>query len=223
MWSSPDVLKHVKEETDLKLSSLLRELSFNMMGDPIGEYEHVPQGKYQKIIIRDANDSILMNKLEELAHSAKEYNMLQDLEKKSSLAAFYQYDNVSYYPLILLVNKIGSNSDYTQDNFPKTYKMLSKADVISLMKESDMNYAVTMKEVSSPDALKEIMTSYFSSLSDSSTAVDKWLNLNIPTHDFTDVDQTELYALLISEIGESTLIDYISRLDVYRRRGEEDV
>lgn len=223
MWSSPDVLKHVKEETDLKLSSLLRVLSFNVMGEPIGEYEHVPQGKYQKITFRDVSDSILMNSLEELVHTAKEYPMLPDLDKKSPLAAYYQYDNVTYFPLILLVNKIGTNADYTQSNFSDTYKMLSKANVISLMKHADMDYAVTMKEVANPDALKEIMTAYFTSLSDSSTAVDKWLNLNIPTHDFTDVEKTDLYQLLVSEIGESALIEYISRLDVYRRRGEEDV
>lgn len=220
MWSSPDVRDHVKEETDFRIGRILTSVLFSSNTKNVGDYEYVYAGKYNALQIPDISSDELMKRMEELVSISKEYTFVNDANYKSSIIANSRYGSVLLYQMVLFVNKLSSNAQFTTDNLKKLY-LMDKDQMNEFLISQKHRSPRTLKKVSNVDDYKDLLEKIAINSSDPEVALDDWLNAKIKNFDFTDIQENPLYQKLLDDVGEERIVELITKLVKYKKRAGE--
>lgn len=218
MWNSPDIRDHVKEESDFRIGKMIDRLKFESETREIGDYEYVYTGEYIYLDIPDISAEKIMEKVNQMIDLSEKYDFQPESDYRSPEVAYGKYNNVTFFPFILLINKIPTNARFKSDIYPKL-RLLSEEQIRDILIPKTGRSSHTAKVVENPETYEEIYNNYIKNATDPDTAVDDWLNIKISNFDFTDVQNTNLFQKLKDTIGEEKLLKYISKMDKYKKKG----
>lgn len=215
MWTSPDIREHVKEESDFRVGKVIDTLKIEATARTVEDYKYVYVGDYMIYInVPDVSISLLLDKINQIVETTKEYDLTSDMDYKSPVVAYEEYNNTTFFLLILLLNKIATNANFRSEYYPKI-KMLTDEQIKDILISGKIINSYTAKEITSPEEFIEIYNEYIKNANDPETAVDDWLNIKIPNFDFTNIQDTPEFKKLEEEIGHDKLINYIYILSKY--------
>lgn len=217
MWGSPDIRDHVKEQTDFRLGNVLNYYLFNARTDSVGEYDYVYAGEYDEVIVPDISANNLVNKLQELLNSADIMPFTSEANYQSSNIAYVRYNNVTLYQLILFLNRISNNADFNDDNL-KTLYLLTQNQVNEFLLNRNNKPPRTARRIDTVEDFGNLLHKINMNNADPTKAVDDWLNVKITNTDFTDIQKTPFYQLLVDTYGEKFITNLVTQLDKYVRR-----
>ncbi len=217
MWNSPDIRDHVKEESDFRIGKMIDRLTFESKTKEIGDYEYVYTSTYVNMEIPDISAEKIVEKVNQMIDLAEEYDFQPESDYRAPEVAYGKYNNVTFFPFVLLVNKIPSNARFKSDIYPKL-KLLSEEQIREILIPKAGKAPHTVKPIDNPEEFEKIYNDYIKDVQDPNTAIDDWLNIRIPNFDFTDVQNTNLFKKLVDTIGEEKVLEYISKLDKYQRK-----
>jgi hypothetical protein len=218
MWNSPDIRDHVNEESDFRIGKLINRLTFESETREIGDYEYTYTGEYTYLDIPDISAEKIMEKVNQMTDLADEYDFKSDSDYRSPEVAYGKYNNVTFYPFILLINKIPTNARFKSDIYPKL-KLLSEEQIRDILIPKSSNKSHTAKRVESTEEFERIYNDNIKKSTDPESAIDDWLKIKIPNFDFSNIQNTKAYEKLKNEIGETKLLEYIKKMDKYHKKG----
>jgi len=218
MWSSPDIKDHVKETSDFRIKNFTKYLKFKTNTQTVGEYEHVNVGDYLNLIVPDVSSTtVLIQKLSELLDSSTSYEFIPAADYQTPNIAAFRYDNTTLFPILLFLNNVMSNADFTSDK-------LTNVNIINKNKLRDIIMDVTelnehtIKEVQSQEEFDELESKCIETANETDIGIEEWLNIKVTNHNFTGVQDTPLYQKLVDEYGEKTIKTLITKLTKYRKQ-----
>jgi len=218
MWTSPDIREHVKEESDFRIGKVIEKLTIEATGKSVEEYKYVYVGDSLTYLnVPDISISFLLDKIDQVVETTKQYNMSPDMDYKSPVLAYDEYNNITFFILVLLLNKIATNANFRSDYYPNI-KLLSNEQIKDILISKKQSNSYTAKEITSPEEFIEIYEEYIKNGKDPETSIDNWLNIKIPNFDFTDIQNTPAFKKLVDEIGLDKLTQYVYILSKYIKK-----
>ncbi len=217
MWRSPDIREHVKEHTDFRMGNVLNYHKFNAKTDSVGEYDYVYAGEYNELIVPDISADHLMVRLTEMINKADILKFESEANYQSPIISNLRYSNVLLYQFVLFLNRLSSNADFTIEKL-KNILLLTQDQVNEFLLNKNKKSPRTLRKVENVKTYEELVDKMENNSEDPQQAVDDWLNIKIPTANFTDIQDTPFYQLLVSEFGEKFVTNLVTLLDKYEKR-----
>jgi hypothetical protein len=219
MWESPDVVDHIEERTDYRLHNLFEKLIINSEKDYIGEYKYDTTGEtVTKLEIYDVSCPALMNNYQELQDMSSVYTMTYKDNYTTPQIAYDQYKNITLNSLVLLMNRMYSNSEFVMDS-SEEFKMLEPQDVTNLIMRIDKNdVAHTVHEVQDPEEYAQHIKEMNQKRDDHDPILDRLFS-NRFNQELKDVEKTLGYKRLCYEIGEDKVKENLMKLTSYYKKG----
>ncbi len=217
MWKSPDIREHVKEETDFRMGNVINYQRFNARTDSVGDYDYVYAGEYNELIIPDISADQLMVRLTEMMNKADMLQFEADANYQSPIISNLRYSNVLLYQFVLFLNRLATNADFTIDKL-KNILLLTQEQVNEFLLNKNKKSPRTLRKVENVKTYEELLDKMKKNSEDPQQAIDDWLNIKIPTSDFTNIQDTPFYKLLVSEYGEKFVTNLVTLLDKYEKR-----
>ena len=209
MWESPDVANHINERTDYRLHNLFEKLIINAEQEYVGDYKYDTTGEsITKLEIYDVSCPALMEKYEELRDMAYTYEMTYKDNYQTPSIAYDQYQNVTLNSLILLMNRMYSNSEFVMDS-SEEYKMLESKDVTNLILKIDDQDAQAVNEVTDPDEYANHLKRLTQKRDDHNPVLDRLFS-NRFNKQLKDVENSLGYQQLCHELGDDEVKKRIS-------------
>lgn len=217
MWESPDVANHINERTDYRLHNLFEKLIINAEQEYVGDYKYDTTGEsITKLEIYDVSCPALMEKYEELRDMAYTYEMTYKDNYQTPSIAYDQYQNVTLNSLILLMNRMYSNSEFVMDS-SEEYKMLESKDVTNLILKIDDQDAQAVNEVTDPDEYANHLKRLTQKRDDHNPVLDRLFS-NRFNKQLKDVENSLGYQQLCHELGDDEVKKRIMKLTSYYKK-----
>lgn len=217
MWASPDIKEHVKEDSDFRIGKVIKRFSADSNNKNVGDFKYVMAGRYTYMSIPDLSPDEFFVKLREVATSdGEKYNFSDSSEYRTAAIADANYHNSAMFPVILLTNDLFSNSDFNKTNLPEVV-MLSQQKVSDIILQQTNNYSRTIKEFSGADQQKVVDDSLKIAKHEEDDNIITWMNTKVPNHDFNILKDNPMADYILNTVGADTLVDYVTRIDKYRR------
>jgi hypothetical protein len=121
------------------------------------------------------------------------------------------------YQFVLFLNRLSSNADFTIEKL-KNILLLTQDQVNEFLLNKNKKSPRTLRKVENVKTYEELVDKMENNSEDPQQAVDDWLNIKIPTANFTDIQDTPFYQLLVSEFGEKFVTNLVTLLDKYEKR-----
>jgi len=217
MWKSPNIRDHVKEYTDFRLGNMINYYRFNARIDSVGEYDYVYTGKYDELIIPDISTDYLVTRLSELVNKADVLKFEPEIDYQSVSLSHIRYNNILLYQIILFLNSVSSNALFTSDNLKKLL-LLTQQQLNEFLLDKNKKSPRTLKKIENVTSYEELVTKQEKNSEDPQQNVDDWLNKKITNNVFTDIQKTNLYKLLVKELGKEYVEKLIIALTKYEKR-----
>ena len=219
MWDSPDVVNHVEERTDYRLHNLFEKLIINSEQEYVGEYKYDTTGEtITRLEVYDVSCPALMNNYQELQDMSSVYTMTYKDNYTTPQIAHEQYKNITLNSLILLMNRMYSNSEFVMDS-SEEFKMLEPQDVTNIIMRIDKNdVAHTVQEVQDPEEYAQHIKELNQKRDDHDPILDRLFS-NRFNQELKDVEKTLGYKQLCYEIGEDKVKENIMKLTSYYKKG----
>ncbi len=217
MWNSPDIREHVKEHTDFRMGSIIHYYKFNTKTDSVGEYDYVYAGEYNELIVPDISAEYLMIRLSELINKADVMKFESEANYQSPIISNLRYSNVLLYQFVLFLNRISSNADFTIDKLKDIF-LLTQEQLNEFLLDKNRKSPRTLKKIDNITVYETLIKKMEQNSEEPQQAVDDWLNIKIPTANFTNIQDTPFYQLLVSEFGEKFVTNLVTLLDKYEKR-----
>lgn len=219
MWDSPDVVNHVEERTDYRLHNLFEKLIINSEQEYVGEYKYDTTGEtITRLEVYDVSCPALMNNYQELQDMSSVYTMTYKDNYTTPQIAHEQYKNITLNSLILLMNRMYSNSEFVMDS-SEEFKMLEPQDVTNIIMRIDKNdVAHTVQEVQDPEEYAQHIKELTQKRDDHDPILDRLFS-NRFNQELKDVEKTLGYKQLCYEIGEDKVKENIMKLTSYYKKG----
>jgi hypothetical protein len=221
MWSSPDIRQHVKEYTDFKISKIMNFWQFNSKVQIQDQYEYVFAGEYEQLILPDISVNNLRDKLEEFIDIADRQDFTMDADFKSPHIAHLRYGNILFYQLILFVNRLSSNADFNIDKIKEVF-LLTASTVNDLILSHNKRGIRTAKKIENIEEYELMLEKIKENSKEPKKKTSEWLNIKIPTYDFSEIEEHPLYNKLINDLGEDYIVKVISKLNKYKKIKKRD-
>ena len=217
MWTTPDVASHINERTDYRLHNLFEKLIINAEQEYIGDYKYDTTGEsITKVEVYDVSCPALMEKYEELRDMASTYEMQFTDVYQTPAIAYDQYQNVTLNSLILLMNRMYSNSEFVMDS-SEEYKMLEPNDVTNLILRIDDQSAQAVNEVTDAEEYAQHIKELTQKRDDHDPVLDRLFS-NRFNKELKDVEQSLGYKQLCHELGENEVKKRIMKLTSYYKK-----
>ena len=217
MWTTPDVASHINERTDYRLHNLFEKLIINAEQEYIGDYKYDTTGEsITKVEVYDVSCPALMEKYEELRDMASTYEMQFTDVYQTPAIAYDQYQNVTLNSLILLMNRMYSNSEFVMDS-AEEYKMLEPNDVTNLILRIDDQSAQAVNEVTDAEEYAQHIKELTQKRDDHDPVLDRLFS-NRFNKELKDVEQSLGYKQLCHELGEDEVKKRIMKLTSYYKK-----
>lgn len=217
MWTTPDVASHINERTDYRLHNLFEKLIINAEQEYIGDYKYDTTGEtITKVEVYDVSCPALMEKYEELRDMASTYEMQFTDVYQTPAIAYDQYQNVTLNSLILLMNRMYSNSEFVMDS-SEEYKMLEPNDVTNLILRIDDQSAQAVTEVTDAEEYAQHIKELTQKRDDHDPVLDRLFS-NRFNKELKDVEQSLGYKQLCHELGEDEVKKRIMKLTSYYKK-----
>lgn len=219
MWTTPDVASHINERTDYRLHNLFEKLIINAEQEYIGEYKYDTTGEsITKVEVYDVSCPALMEKYQELQDMADVYTMEYNDNYTTPAIANDQYKNVTLSSLILLMNRMYSNSEFVLDS-SEEFKMLDYKDVTNLILRIDPDNTHTVQEVTDPEEYAQHIKELNQKRDDHEPILDRLFS-NRFNKELKDVENSLGYKQLCHEIGEAKVKENLMKLTSYYKKGD---
>lgn len=217
MWTTPDVASHINERTDYRLHNLFEKLIINAEQEYVGDYKYDTTGEsITKVEVYDVSCPALMEKYEELRDMASTYEMQFTDVYQTPAIAYDQYQNVTLNSLILLMNRMYSNSEFVMDS-SEEYKMLEPNDVTNLILRIDDQSAQAVTEVTDAEEYAQHIKELTQKRDDHDPVLDRLFS-NRFNKELKDVEQSLGYKQLCHELGEDEVKKRIMMLTSYYKK-----
>lgn len=221
MWSSPDIRQHVKEYTDFKISKIMNFWQFNSKVQIQDQYEYVFAGEYEQLILPDISVNNLRDKLEEFIDIAERKEFTMDADFKAPHIAHLRYGSMLFYQILLFVNRLSSNADFKIDKI-KEILLLSATIVNDLILSHNKRGVRTAKKIENIEEYESMLEKIKENSKEPKKKTSEWLNIKIPTYDFSEIEEHPLYNKLINDLGEDYIVKVISKLNKYKKIKKRD-
>lgn len=217
MWKSPNIKDHVKEHTDFRLGNMVNYYKFNARLDSVGEYDYVYTGKYDEVIVPDISTDYLVTRLSELINKADVLKFEPEIDYQASALSFIRYNNVILYQIILFLNSVSSNASFTSTNL-KNLLLLTQQQLNEFLLDRNKKSPRTLKKIENVTSYEELINKKAVNSEDPQQDIDDWLNKKITNTNFTNIQSTNLYKLLVKEFGKEYVENLVIVLSKYEKR-----
>ena len=221
MWSSPDIRQHVKEYTDFKISKIMNFWQFNSKVQIQDQYEYVFAGEYEQLILPDISVNGLRDKLEEFIDIAERKEFTMDADFKAPHIAHLRYGSMLFYQILLFVNRLSSNADFNIDKIKEVF-LLTASTVNDLILSHNKRGVRTAKKIENIEEYESMLEKIKENSKEPKKKTSEWLNIKIPTYDFSEIEEHPLYNKLINDLGEDYIVKVISKLNKYKKIKKRD-
>lgn len=185
------------------------------------QYEYVFAGEYEQLILPDISVNSLRDKLEEFIDIAERKEFTMDADFKAPHIAHLRYGSMLFYQILLFVNRLSSNADFKIDKI-KEILLLSATIVNDLILSHNKRGVRTAKKIENIEEYERMLEKIKENSKEPKKKTSEWLNIKIPTYDFSEIEEHPLYNKLINDLGEDYIVKVISKLNKYKKIKKRD-